>query len=98
MARLAARQRIVSAFVREGATTPDAAIAFVPDDAVARRTFRRLRRHRAIVEVEAGRYWLDPERLDSFRGAVRRRVAAWVAASGIAATVVATATAVSLVE
>ena len=52
MADRAARQHLVSAFVSAGATTPDAAIAFVPDD------------------TTLGRYWLDPERLDSFRSVV----------------------------
>lgn len=96
MAERAARQRLVSAFVSAGATTPDAASPSWP-------TPRRGGpfagwSDAAIVEAAPGRYWLDPERLDGFRSVVRRRVEAWVAAVGIAAIVVATAAAVSLAE
>lgn len=97
MSRIAARQRIVGRLIGAGATSADAAVAFVPADERERAVFRRMHRYGAIVEVGRGRYWIDPARLDDFRSAMRRRVAAWIATWGIAATVVATA-AVSLVE
>ena len=97
MKHVAARQRIVSRFVEAGATSPDRPIAYEPAGAEAT-TFRRLRRCGAVGTAGEGRYWLDAERLHRFRGAHRRRLAAWVASSGIAATVAATAAAFALAE
>lgn len=97
MKHVAARQRIVSRFVEAGATASDRAIDYRPGDDEAA-IFRRLRRCGAVGTAGEGRYWLNAERLHHFRGAHRRRLAAWVASSGIAATVAATAAAFALAE
>jgi len=97
MKHVAARQRIVSRFVEAGATSPERPIDYVPGEDEAT-TFRRLCRSGAVGTAGEGRYWLDAERLHRFRGAHRRRLAAWVASSGIAATIAATAAAFALAE
>ena len=78
-----ARQQIVGHLVAHGALTPAHAIALDTGCPKTARLLRRMRRHGAIAEAAPGRYWLDADRLGSFRGAVRRRVALWVGTSGI---------------
>lgn len=90
-----ARRRIVSRFVRAGATAPERAIAVGFDDHATLRLLRDMRRHGAVAEAAPGRYWLDPEQLARFRGSVRRRIAAALGASGLA---VAAAAAFGLAE
>lgn len=85
MARTFERQRIVRDFVSAGATSPEAAISYVPTH---RRMFRQLRAFGAIVEHGAGRFHLDAERLTEFRAVLRWRTAA-AAASGVTASVAA---------
>lgn len=92
-----ARQRIVSRLIGAGAITPAAAAPFAPDGIEQHRVFRRLRRFGAIME-DGGRYWIDTRRLSLYRNAVRRRVALWMATSGVAATLMATAAAMTLID
>lgn len=91
----AKRRRIVSDFVSAGATTRTKAIAYRPVDAA---TFRRLVGYRAIVDDGDGCYHLDVARLGAFRGAVRRRVAAIAATTGLIASGAAAMTVLALAE
>ncbi len=89
------RRRIVNDFVAAGATSSRTAIAYDPADIA---TFRRLRSYGAIVADGRGRYHLDAARLGDFRGAVRKRVAAAVAATGVLASAAAAMTVFALAE
>ena len=89
------RRRIVQDFVAAQATSPDRAIAYVPEDA---RIFRHLRLYSAIVDNGAGRYYLDAHKLGAFRAAVRIRAAAIVGGSGVVASAAAAATVFALAE
>lgn len=78
-----ARKRIVRDFVAADATSSDRAMAYDPEDRpVSRRLFRRMVAHGAVQEPAPGRYYLDPDRLDDFRSATRRRALGMVAGTG----------------
>lgn len=74
-----ARQDIVRHFLGQGATTPERAVAYDPDDdgpplRVRRRLFRRLRDFGAVREPRPGLFYLDEDQLESFRWSERKRV------------------------
>ncbi len=80
------RRRIVQALVGAGATLPARAVAL--DGGTDARMLRRMVRFGAVVEARPGLYYLDAQRLEGFRGALRRRRAAlWAALSGMIGTI-----------
>ncbi|HVF94223.1 MAG TPA: hypothetical protein VM900_07905 [Sphingomonas sp.] len=81
MAQVLDRQVIVRDFVKAGATSAAAAIAYQPPEA---RVFRQLRAFGAIVDAGGARFYLDAERLAAFRRATRRRTAAATATGMLA--------------
>jgi hypothetical protein len=80
-----ARKRIVAAFEDASATSPERAIAYVPPARrIAKRVFRRLVAHGALVEAKPGRYYLDRDRLADYRSKMRGRVAGMLALAAAA--------------
>ncbi|WP_298089856.1 hypothetical protein [uncultured Sphingomonas sp.] len=84
-----ARRAIVQALVGAGATIPARAARLDAGAGADPRMLRRMLRFGAVVETRPGLYYLDAERLDGFRGALRRRRATlWAALSGMLGTAV----------
>ena len=90
-----ARKEIVGHFTHAGALSPDKAVAYDPDAAgwprqrMRRRMFGRMRDFGAVKEPRPGLFYLDEERLDEFRWALRRRALGIVAIAGAAVAAIA---------
>ncbi|WP_375426822.1 hypothetical protein [uncultured Sphingomonas sp.] len=69
-----ARHRMVADLKSRGATSPDRAVAYDPDDhSINRRVFARMRDDGVVVETAPGRYHLNEAGLDAFHASRRRR-------------------------
>ena len=89
-----ARRDILRHFIGHGATAPERAVAYDPDDdgwrraRVRRRLFRRMLDFQAIREPKPGLFYLDEDRAEAFRWAQRKRALGLVAlASGVVAVI-----------
>ena len=89
-----ARQDILRHFIGQGATSPDRAVAYDPDEQgwprarVRRRLFRRMRDFGAIMEPRPGEYYLDEDRAEAFGWERRKRVLGVMAVAGAAVAAV----------
>lgn len=54
-----ARRRIASHFFVHHATSPEDAVAYVPQSHIEERQFARMQSKSVIREAGAGRYWID---------------------------------------
>ena len=93
-----ARQDILRHFIGQGATNPQQAVAYDPDldgwkgARIRRRLFRRMRDFGAIMEPQAGKFYLDEDRAEAFRWEQRKRAMGLAAiATGVVAAIAALA-------
>ena len=79
------RKRIVEYFTTAGATTADAAIAYIPRGRVETRLFDRMVAAGALREAQAGKFWLDEGKLAAFNKESLGKAIGIMALAGLAA-------------
>ena len=82
-----ARRETVEHFLGVGATSPDKAVTYQPQQHLERRALSYLMGKGVVLLTEEGRHWLDPEAAERWRRAMRAQNALVIGgvAAGLAA-------------
>lgn len=73
-ARAIAQRKIIARFFEQDATSPQKALAFMPDRFVQRRAFERLQRQEVIRSAGVDRWYVDVPTYQRYSNARRKKI------------------------